>query len=57
MGKERSVGDKALDNWEKLNWITMAFSLLFIGGSIGLTLAAIDASQIALTRYLKKKRK
>lgn len=59
MSRERGSkeGKGLLDKYEKLNWVTMAGSLLLIGGAIGVTIAAIDAAQIAAIRWYKKRKK
>ena len=54
-GKERSSG--FVDKYEKLNWFSMVFSLLIVGGSVGTAIALVDSAQIAAIRYYKNRRK
>lgn len=53
--KSKSMGEKFVSGLEKLNWITLGISGLFIlfGASIGYVMATIDAAQIAATKYIK----
>jgi len=56
MSGERGESSRFIDKWEKLNWVAMGFSLLIVGGAVGVALALVDAAQIAGIKWYKGKK-